>query len=83
MIQQVMHETTGTIVTTDPARVALSPSVTDELPRPATRTPDAARSPETARTPEVAVPELMGLRTSAVRHHRHKVPLRRLTAVRG
>ncbi|MEU6808933.1 hypothetical protein ABZ920_07985 [Streptomyces sp. NPDC046831] len=71
MIQQVMHETPATVVATDTAAVTISPSVPDEPHRPATR------------IPEVAVPELMGLRTSAVRHHRHKVPLMRLTAVRG
>jgi hypothetical protein len=39
------------------------------------------------RVPEVAAPpvptELMGLRTSAARPHRRKVPLRRLTAVQA
>ncbi|OIK05594.1 hypothetical protein [Streptomyces monashensis] len=38
------------------------------------------RAPEVVVTP---VPELMGLRTPAVRTHRRKVPLNRLTAVRA
>ena len=45
-------------------------------------TPALRLTPERpAPAPEVAVPHLMGLRTAAGRPHRHKVPLRRLTAV--
>ncbi|MFD5075425.1 hypothetical protein [Streptomyces sp. NPDC058371] len=39
--------------------------------------------PPTARAPELAVPELMGLRTSGAHPHRRKVPLSRLGALRG
>lgn len=52
--------------------------------RPTCPTPTSALrlTPERpAPAPEVAVPHLMGLRTGANRPHRHKVPLRRLTAV--
>ncbi|WP_306187402.1 MULTISPECIES: hypothetical protein [unclassified Streptomyces] len=35
------------------------------------------------RAPAVSVPHLMGLRTSAARPHRRKVPLRRLTSALG
>ncbi|MFF9211771.1 MULTISPECIES: hypothetical protein [unclassified Streptomyces] len=44
--------------------------------------PDAPDAPD-APVAEVAVPHLMGLRTGTDRPHRHKVPLRRLTAVTG
>ncbi|MEU7061090.1 hypothetical protein [Streptomyces sp. NPDC046197] len=72
MIEQFVHETTATVDATVPAGVALPLCVAKDLHSPASR------------TPEVAVPQMMGLRTSsAVRPHRHKVPLRRLTAVRG
>ncbi|MGW4318255.1 hypothetical protein ACWEMW_03555 [Streptomyces sp. NPDC004684] len=56
---------TGSDSTPDPD------SVTDERPVLA-----AHRIPEAAE-----VPQLMGLRTSPARPHRHKVPLRRLTAM--
>lgn len=50
--------------------------------RPTFPTPALRLTPERpASAPEVAVPHLMGLRTGAARPHRHKVPLRRLTAV--
>ncbi|MEU5281823.1 hypothetical protein [Streptomyces asoensis] len=35
------------------------------------------------RAPEVAAPQLMGLRTTAARPHRRKVPLNRLAALSG
>ncbi|MEU5087508.1 hypothetical protein [Streptomyces sp. NPDC021356] len=38
-----------------------------------------SRAPQTV--PCLAVPHLMGLRLPATRPHRHKVPLRRLTAL--
>ncbi|WP_317444151.1 hypothetical protein [Streptomyces collinus] len=70
MIQQVWHDGgTGT----GPAALALALAVAHEL-----HAPDPA-----PRAGEVAVPELMGLRTSADRPHRRKVPLCRLTAVGG
>ncbi|MFE5405438.1 hypothetical protein ACFQ9Z_29550 [Streptomyces sp. NPDC056580] len=70
MITQVSrHDVTGT----GPAALALPLAVASEL-----HAPQAA-----PRVPEVAVPapELMGLRTSADRPHRRKVPLRRLSTV--
>ncbi|MGW2821570.1 hypothetical protein ACWC24_11270 [Streptomyces sp. NPDC001443] len=69
MIKQVSHPAAGI----DAAGFALALEVAYELNAPAAPTP---------RAPEVA-PELMGLRTSAARPHRRKVPLKRLTAVRG
>ncbi|GHI06693.1 hypothetical protein AQI88_30450 [Streptomyces cellostaticus] len=79
MIKHVSHQDmTGT----GPAALTLALAVAYELHAPA-----PAPSPAPAPRPvEVApVPELMGLRrTSADRHHRRKVPLRRLnTTVRG
>ncbi|PZG85023.1 hypothetical protein C1I97_33760 [Streptomyces sp. NTH33] len=71
MIQQVVHETTDTIDATAPGGLSQALTVAKELHSPA-----AHRAPEV-----VAVPELMGLRTSAERPHRHKVPLRKLTAM--
>ncbi|MER5686446.1 hypothetical protein [Streptomyces sp. NPDC002205] len=64
MIKQVLHVATAPV---DPAGVSPAPEA-HELHAPATR------------MPEVPVPHLMGLRTSAARPHRRKVPLRRLTA---
>ncbi|MER5602978.1 hypothetical protein [Streptomyces sp. NPDC002265] len=69
MIKQVPHPVAGI----DAAGFALALEVAYEL--------NAPPAP-TRRAPEVA-PELMGLRTSAARPHRRKVPLKRLTAVRG
>jgi len=60
-----------------------SPTVRPTVPTPAQRRAPAltlAQAPP-APLPEIAVPHLMGLRTGANRPHRHKVPLRRLTAV--
>jgi hypothetical protein len=65
MITRVSH----IIADSDPAGFTLALEVAYELHAPATR------------VPEVAVPQLMGLRTSAARAHRRKVPLRRLTAL--
>ncbi|MEU2712522.1 hypothetical protein [Streptomyces sp. NPDC007205] len=73
MNQHVSHKTAGL----RPADVTLALSVV--------RDPDAPVP--TPRAPEVALPpaprELMGLRTSAARPHRRKVPLHRLTAVQA
>ncbi|MET8248538.1 hypothetical protein ABZV31_31570 [Streptomyces sp. NPDC005202] len=69
MIKHVLHEVADDVA--GPADTALAVTEAKELHTPATR------------APETAVPELMGLRTSAVRHHRHKVPLKRLAAMRG
>ncbi|MFB7498914.1 hypothetical protein ACFC09_30235 [Streptomyces sp. NPDC056161] len=68
-IEQVSHPTTDF----GPARTALALEVAYELHAP--------RPP--ARPTEVATPELMGLRLPAARPHRHKVPLKRLSAVHG
>ncbi|MEV7244152.1 MULTISPECIES: hypothetical protein [unclassified Streptomyces] len=73
MITQVSHsDVTGT----GPAALTLPLAVAYELHAP-------AAPASVPRVPEVAVPapELMGLRTSADRPHRRKVPLRRLSAV--
>ncbi|MDX6364237.1 hypothetical protein ACFVYF_26985 [Streptomyces sp. NPDC058274] len=56
-----------------PAGLTLALAVARELH------PPTARAPEVA----VAVPELMGLRTSAARPHHRKVPLSRLGSLRG
>ncbi|MFF9134368.1 hypothetical protein ACF1AY_37775 [Streptomyces sp. NPDC014776] len=65
------------------------PAVPPAGPAPALRlapartaAPAAPAAPD-APVAEVAVPHLMGLRTGTDRPHRHKVPLRRLTAVTG
>ncbi|MEU1464382.1 hypothetical protein ABZ467_27495 [Streptomyces sp. NPDC005727] len=70
MITQVSH---SDVTATGPAVLTLPLAVAHQLHAPAVR----------PRVPEVAVPapELMGLRTSADRPHRRKVPLRRLNAV--
>jgi hypothetical protein len=65
MITRVSH----IVADRDPAGFTLALEVAYKLHPPA------------ARGPEVAVPELMGLRTSAAHPHRRKVPLRRLTAL--
>ncbi|MGW3202610.1 hypothetical protein [Streptomyces sp. NPDC001135] len=73
MIQHVSHKTAGR----RPADVTLALSIVRDLHAPV----------PAPRVPEVALPsaprELMGLRTSAARPHRRKVPLRRLTAVQA
>ncbi|MFF5538196.1 hypothetical protein ACFY71_38090 [Streptomyces cinerochromogenes] len=60
-----------------PAGLTLALSIASELhvPVPAPRAP---KRPTPTVTP---VPQLMGLRTSAARPHRRKVPLHRLTTV--
>ena len=69
MINQVSHTVTGT----DPAGITLALEVAYDLHAPV----------PAPRAPEVAAPELMGLRVSAGRPHRHKVPLKRLTTMPG
>ncbi|MFJ9816907.1 hypothetical protein ACIRU3_16835 [Streptomyces sp. NPDC101151] len=69
MIKQISHQVSGTA----PADLTLALSVAHELHAPA----PAPRAPEVA-----PVPQMMGLRTSADRPHRRKVPLHRLTAIR-
>ncbi|MFD4972000.1 hypothetical protein [Streptomyces sp. NPDC058424] len=70
MIQHVVHETTATIDLTAPVGLTLARTAAKEPHSPANRVPEAA-----------VVPQLMGLRTSAERPHRHKVPLRRIAAI--
>lgn len=70
MIQQIVHEPTDTVDATTPAGLAQALTVAKDLHSPAHRTPDV-----------VAVPQLMGLRISAERPHRYKVPLKRITAM--
>ncbi|WP_369390230.1 hypothetical protein AB5J72_23230 [Streptomyces sp. CG1] len=86
MITKVSHQ----IAVRGPADILLALSVSQDLhaPIPAPREPEpASRTPKPApRAPELFVttfPELMGLRTSAARTRRRKVPLNRLTAVRA
>ncbi|POX52784.1 hypothetical protein C3489_17360 [Streptomyces sp. Ru71] len=67
-----MEHVSPTVRTASPASPA-SPAA------PALRLAHAAPAP----APQAAVPHLMGLRTGTDRPHRHKVPLRRLTAVTG
>jgi hypothetical protein len=69
MIKQVSHHVTGV----DAADLTLALGVAYELHTPTAPT----------RAPEVAAPQMMGLRTPATRPHRRKVPLNRLTSVRG
>ncbi|MEU9150248.1 hypothetical protein AB0D59_06810 [Streptomyces sp. NPDC048417] len=62
-----------------PAGITLALAVAYELHAPT----EAAVAPA-PRAPEVApAPELMGLRMSAARPHQRKVPLSRMTLVRG
>ncbi|MFD3587049.1 hypothetical protein [Streptomyces sp. NPDC058683] len=75
MIKQVSHKTTGTT----PASLGLALDVAYELHAPT----EAAVAPA-PRAPEVApAPQLMGLRMSTARPHQRKVPLSRMTLVRG
>ncbi|MGY5048119.1 hypothetical protein ACWDE0_21180 [Streptomyces sp. 900105755] len=90
MIKQVSH----TMSADSPAGVSLALAVAYEFhapteavvaPTPAPRAPEAMVAPAPApRAPEVVpAPQLMGLRTSAARPHQRKVPLSRMTLVRG
>ncbi|MFF0593993.1 hypothetical protein [Streptomyces antibioticus] len=72
-VSQVSHPVTGA----GASDLGLALDVASALHPPVT----AARSSD--RPSEVAVPELMGLRTGTARPHRRKVPLNRLTALRG
>jgi hypothetical protein len=69
MIKQVSHTATGV----GAADLALALDAAYELHPPVA----------SSRAPEVAAPQMMGLRTAAARPHRRKVPLNRLTSVRG
>ncbi|MGW1623377.1 hypothetical protein [Streptomyces sp. NPDC002172] len=94
MIKQVSH----TMSADSPAGVSLALAVAYELhapteavvaPTPAPRAPESMVAPVPApapapRAPEVVpAPQLMGLRTSTARPHQRKVPLSRMTLVRG
>ncbi|MFF0386305.1 hypothetical protein ACWEIK_03050 [Streptomyces sp. NPDC004673] len=70
MIKRVSHQAP----VSGPANVVVALEVAHEL-----HTPDPTRR----RLPELPTPapQLMGLRTSAARPHRRKVPLNRLTAL--
>ncbi|MEU6199430.1 hypothetical protein [Streptomyces sp. NPDC047061] len=75
MIKQVSHP----MAADSPAGFSLALAVAYELHAPT----EAAVAPA-PRAPEVApAPQLMGLRTSAARPHQRKVPLSRMTLVRG
>ncbi|MGX1270867.1 hypothetical protein [Streptomyces phaeoluteigriseus] len=69
MIKQVSHTVTGV----GAADLALALDVAYALHPPTAPT----------RAPEVAAPQMMGLRTGTARPHRRKVPLHRLTTMRG
>jgi hypothetical protein len=74
MTRQVAHQVPGT----GPADIALALAVAGALHEPLT----AARAAEATGKPAVArFPQLMGLRTSAARPHRRRVPLNRLSTV--
>jgi hypothetical protein len=77
MIKQVQHEVTAPV---RPAEVSLALAVAYELHASVPQGAEAFEFhvPRT-RALEVAVPHLMGLRTTAARPHRRKVPLNRLT----
>ncbi|MFJ3304404.1 hypothetical protein ACIPSA_15010 [Streptomyces sp. NPDC086549] len=76
MIQQISHP----VADNNPAGFTLALQVAYELHAPAA----PPQEPEwPVRAPEVSAPQMMGLRMPAARPHLHKVPLRRLTAVRG
>ena len=66
----MIQQVSHSVAGTDPAGLALALEVAYELHAPTTRAPEVA-------------PQLMGLHTTAARPHRRKVPLNRLTAVRG
>ncbi|MEU5314771.1 hypothetical protein [Streptomyces sp. NPDC021562] len=79
MIKQVSHQVTGNA----PADLALALAVAYELHAPTEAAPPTPATPA-PRAPElVPAPQLMGLRTSAARPHQRKVPLSRMTLVRG
>ncbi|MFI1536465.1 hypothetical protein [Streptomyces anandii] len=77
MIQQVVHEKAENADASLPGSVALALAVAKELRTPASAPAGRAHRP----VPEAPAPQLMGLRTSPARIHRHKVPLGRLTAL--
>ncbi|MGW7240647.1 hypothetical protein [Streptomyces sp. NPDC054804] len=74
MIKQVSHHTSGD----NPAGFDLALEVAYELNAPTEVAAPAPRAPEI-----VPAPELMGLRVTAARPHQRKVPLSRMTLVRG
>ncbi|GGN25518.1 hypothetical protein [Streptomyces fuscichromogenes] len=80
MIKQVSHSTAAD----SPAGFSLALAVAYELHAPTQAQAAEAAVAPAPRAPEVApAPQLMGLRTSAARPHQRKVPLSRMTLVRG
>ncbi|MFI2203623.1 hypothetical protein ACH47Z_23165 [Streptomyces sp. NPDC020192] len=77
MITHISHQIT--ITGHGPADISIALLVARDLHLPIPK----PRAPEVVTTPPVPQPQLMGLRTPAVRTHRRKVPLNRLTAVRA
>ncbi|MGW4561462.1 hypothetical protein ACWEN3_03310 [Streptomyces sp. NPDC004561] len=73
MIRKISHQPAGR----GPADVTIALAVAHALHTPPAPEP---RAPEIVPAP---VPQLMGLRTSADRPHRRKVPLHRLTTMRS
>ncbi|MHA5052300.1 hypothetical protein [Streptomyces sp. SD15] len=71
MITRISHTMTGD----DPAGLGLALEVAYELHAPGSRAPEVVLP--------VRAPEMMGLRTSAGHPHRRKVPLGRLSTLRG
>ncbi|MEU3528909.1 hypothetical protein AB0E62_34510 [Streptomyces sp. NPDC038707] len=76
MIKHVPHR----MAERGPAGLTLALSIVSELHVPDVPAP---RAPEVATRTVTPVPQLMGLRTSAARRHRRKVPLHRLSTVRA
>ncbi|NED35170.1 hypothetical protein [Streptomyces sp. SID8499] len=75
---------TGAATSTGPATALATATAPVPTGSDSDSAPDPDERPVLAahRLPEAAeVPQLMGLRTSPARPHRHKVPLRRLTAM--
>lgn len=73
MIKQVSHTVAGTA----PAHLALALEVAYALHAPVT---PVTRAPELVAS---APAQMMGLRTTAARPHRRKVPLNRIAAMHG
>ncbi|MFF4254014.1 hypothetical protein ACFY1L_22695 [Streptomyces sp. NPDC001663] len=66
----MIKQVSHTVAGIDPAGLALALEVAYELHAPAARAPELA-------------PQMMGLRTTAARPHRRKVPLNRVAAMRA
>ncbi|WP_405881365.1 hypothetical protein OG762_24020 [Streptomyces sp. NBC_01136] len=77
MITRVSHSIEGT----DPAALDLALSVARELHTSVPRAPEVALPLKAIS--QATAPQMMGLRTSAARPHRRRVPLSRLSALPG